>query len=197
MEQLTAAQQAAELNKKNLFATYNHIEAEFVEPDHAIFKLEIRPESKNPYGIVHGGAIYTMADNATGYAAHTDGRSYVTQGSSMHFLRNQSEGVVRADAKVRHRGRTTCLVNVDILGEGGKLLATGEFTYFCIDPDIMAQKAAQHRGGGFDHGMCTALQFQGRRTAAKGPLRALQARCEWAHRRAGGAFAADRLSLRS
>ena len=30
----------------------------------------------------------------------------------MHFLRNQSEGVVRADAKVRHRGRTTCLVNV-------------------------------------------------------------------------------------
>ena len=65
MEQLTAAQQAAELNKKNLFATYNHIEAEFVEPDHAIFKLEIRPESKNPYGIVHGGAIYTMADNAT------------------------------------------------------------------------------------------------------------------------------------
>lgn len=91
MEQLTAAQQAAELNKKNLFATYNHIEAEFVEPDHAIFKLEIRPESKNPYGIVHGGAIYTMADNATGYAAHTDGRSYVTQGSSMHFLRNQSE----------------------------------------------------------------------------------------------------------
>ena len=53
--------------------------------------------------------------------------------------------VVRADAKVRHRGRTTCLVNVDILGEGGKLLATGEFTYFCIDPDIMAQKAAQHR----------------------------------------------------
>ena len=36
--------------------------------------------------------------------------------------------------------------------------------------------------------MCTALQFQGRRTAAKGPLRALQARCERARRRAGGAF---------
>lgn len=66
MEQLTAAQQAAELNKKNLFATYNHIEAEFVEPDHAIFKLEIRPESKNPYGIVHGGAIYTMAGQRHG-----------------------------------------------------------------------------------------------------------------------------------
>ena len=92
-----------ELNKLNFFAAYNHIEPEFVEPDHAVFKLEIRPESKNPYGIV------------------------------------------RADARVRHRGRTTCLVDVDILGEGEKLLATGEFTYFCIDPDIMAQKAAQPR----------------------------------------------------
>ena len=29
MEQLTAAQQAAELYKKNLFENYNHIEAEF------------------------------------------------------------------------------------------------------------------------------------------------------------------------
>ena len=132
-----------ELNKLNFFAAYNHIEPEFVEPDHAVFKLKIRPESKNPYGIVHGGAIYTMADNATGYAAHTDGPSYVTQSSAMHFLRNQTDGVVRADARVRHRGRTTCLVDVDILGEGEKLLATGEFTYFCIDPDIMAQKAAQ------------------------------------------------------
>lgn len=145
MELSEIVNQAEALDEKNAFAVYNHIEAEFVEPDHAIFRLNIRPESKNPYGVVHGGAIYTMADNATGYAAHTDGRSYVTQSSAMHFLRNQTDGIVRADARVRHRGRTTCLVDVDILGEGEKLLATGEFTYFCIDPDIMAQKAAQPR----------------------------------------------------
>ena len=132
-----------ELNKLNFFAAYNHIEPEFVEPDHAVFKLKIRPESKYPYGIAPGAAIYTMADNATGYAAHTDGRFYVTQTSSMHFLRNQTHGVVRADARVRHRGKSTCLVDVDILGEDGRLLATGEFTYFCVDPAVMAQKAAQ------------------------------------------------------
>ena len=132
-----------ERQKKNGFMRHNFIEMESVERDRAVFKLTIRPESKNPYGMIHGGAIYTLADNATGTAAHTDGRSYVTQSSAMHFLRNQTDGIVRADARVRHRGRTTCLVDVDILGEGEKLLATGEFTYFCIDPDIMAQKAAQ------------------------------------------------------
>ena len=87
-----------ELGEKNLFMAHNHIELEYVEADRAVFKLDIRPESKNPYGMVHGGAIYTLADNATGYAAHSDGRFYVTETSSLLFLRNQSEGAVRRNA---------------------------------------------------------------------------------------------------
>ena len=96
--------------RKNLFATYNHIEMVMVEEDHAVFRLNIQPESKN------------------------------TQTSALHFLRNQSEGEIQADARVRHRGHSTCLVAVDILGEDEKLLATGEFTFFCVDPEIMARK---------------------------------------------------------
>lgn len=124
----------------NPFASHNHIELVLTEPDHAVFRLQIRPESKNPYGMVHGGAIYTMADNATGHAAHTDGRNYVTQTSALHFLHNQPEGEIRADARVRHRGRSTCLVDVDILGADGTLLATGEFTFFCVDIKQMEQR---------------------------------------------------------
>ena len=124
----------------NGFMKHNGIELEYAEPDHTVFKLDIRPESRNPYGVVHGGAIYTLADNATGCAAYTDGRYYVTLTSSLHFLRNQSEGTVRASAYVRHRGHTTCLVSVDILGEHDKLIATGEFTFFCVDKELMDLK---------------------------------------------------------
>ena len=127
--------------EKNTFMLHNHIELESVEQDRAVFRLEIRPESRNTYGLIHGGAIYTMADNATGTAAHTDGRYYVTQTSSLHFLRNQASGVVRVTAWVRHRGKSTVLTAVDITGEGGKLLATGEFTFFCVDKALMDQKA--------------------------------------------------------
>ena len=134
-------ERTAERLRRNAFMIHNHIELESVESDRASFKLDIRPDSRNPYGMIHGGAIYTLADNATGAAAHTDGRFYVTQTSVLHFLRNQSEGVVRAEAHVRHRGKSTCLVAVDITGEGGKLIATGEFTFFCVDKAIMDQKA--------------------------------------------------------
>lgn len=134
---------ARERMEKNSFMLHNYMELESVEMDRAVFRLEIRPESQNPYGMVHGGAIYTLADNATGAAAHTDGRYYVTQTSALHFLRNQGGGTVRAAASVRHRGRSTCLVAVDITGQGGKLLATGEFTFFCVDKSVMDQKTAR------------------------------------------------------
>ena len=83
--------------RKNGFMHHNYIELESVEKDRAVFRLDIRPESCNPYGMVHGGAIYTLADNAAGTAAHSDGRYYVTQTSAMHFLHNQSRGIVRAE----------------------------------------------------------------------------------------------------
>ena len=127
----------------NGFMHYNHIEMVSVEQDRAVFRLTIRPESKNPYGMLHGGAIYTLADNATGTAAHTDGRYYVTQTGTLHFLRNQSEGTVYATATVRHRGRSVCLTAVDITSEEGKLLATGEFTFFCVDIKLMDQKVGK------------------------------------------------------
>lgn len=136
-------QKMAEREQNNGFMRNNYIEMESVERDRAVFRLTIRPESKNPYGMVHGGAIYTLADNATGVAAHTDGRYYVTQTSALHFLRNQSEGTVRATAWVRHRGRSTVLTAVDITGQDGRLIATGEFTFFCVDKSVMDAKVEQ------------------------------------------------------
>lgn len=145
MENLEAVMKEKE--RKNTFATYNHIEMVSVDEQHAEFRMRIRPESMNSYGMVHGGAIYAMADNATGFAAHADGRQYVTQTSALHFLRNQPDGVIRAQATVRHRGRATCLVEVDILGEDDMLLATGEFTFFCVDAELMKKRASKEVRG--------------------------------------------------
>ena len=138
MEDFTASMRKKEAG--NRFAVYNHIEMVSVEQNEAVFRLNIRPESKNAYGMVHGGAISTLADNAAGFAVHTDGRHHVTQTCVLHFFHNQAEGILTATAQVRHRGRSTALVVVDITGEDGKLMATGEFSFFCIDKSIMDQK---------------------------------------------------------
>lgn len=120
----------------NAFMEHSFIKVTEVALDRVVTSLTIRPEVRNPYGVAHGSALYTMADNATGIAAHTDGRSYVTQSSNMYFLNNQREGTLRAEARVVHRGRSTCLVEVEITGDSGKLLASGTFIHFCVDQTV-------------------------------------------------------------
>ena len=124
----------------NGFMHYNHIELEKAERDRAVFRIVIRPENRNPFEQLAGGAIYTMADLVGGAAALTDGRCYVTQSSSFHFIRNVASGTVYATGSVIHRGKSTCLVNVDINDESGRLLATGEFNFFSVDREIMDRK---------------------------------------------------------
>ena len=120
---------------KNAFSDHNFNQWGHIELDYAECKVTLRPESKNVYGFAHGGAIYAIADNAAGMAAHTDGRSYVTQSSTMNFIGNQAEGTLRAEARVRNRGRTITLVDVTILGDEDRLLGTAMFTFFCVDRD--------------------------------------------------------------
>lgn len=132
--------QLQELSGANAFTEYNFMTLESLEDDRVVYRLEIRPESRNPYGMVHGGALYTLADDAAGTAAHTDGRHYVTQSGQLHFLNNRPSGVIRATGTVRHRGRSTVLAVVDITAEDGTLLATGEFSFFCVDRRRMEER---------------------------------------------------------
>ncbi len=127
----------------NAFTDHNFIRLESAEADCAVYRLDIRPESRNPFGMVHGGALYTLADDAAGGAAHSDGRHYVTQHGDLHFLDNRAHGTIRAAGRVRHRGRSTVLVDVEITDESGALLATGAFSYFCVDRKRMEERARE------------------------------------------------------
>lgn len=117
----------------NAFAQHNGIRFRLINQDEAEAVLEVGPDSLNPYGLLHGGAYYTMADCAGGCACRSDGRHYVTLHGGMDFIRSAGSGKVIARAKVRHRGNCTSQVAVDIRDEKENLLATGDFTFFCLD----------------------------------------------------------------
>lgn len=118
----------------NAFVKHNNICLKTIERDRAVLELEATPTTLNPYGFVHGGALFSMADTAGGISARTDGRRYVTMSSSFNFLRSGVKGdVIRAEGRVRRRGHTTCFVEVDVSDSKGNLLASGTFTFYCID----------------------------------------------------------------
>ena len=116
------------------FVKHNQIQLVEITPEQAVSFLDTAGEdSVNPYGILHGGVYFTMADVAAAALARTDGRAYVTLDSSVHFLRPAREGAsIRAVARTRHRGKSTFLSVVEVTDQEGRLLATADFTFFCL-----------------------------------------------------------------
>lgn len=129
---LDAREQA--LQAANAFMRHNGISVCEVTPQRSVAILDIVPESLNSYGVLHGGAYFTMADVAGGALARSDGRSHMTVSSSLNFVRPVRSGRVTATACLRHRGRSTCLISVTVTDQTGNLLACGELTFFCVTP---------------------------------------------------------------
>jgi 1,4-dihydroxy-2-naphthoyl-CoA hydrolase len=95
-------------------------------------RVQIEDRHKQPLGLVHGGVYSAMAESlasdATAFAVFPDG--FVAQGMSndTSFLRPVLEGAIHAEARRRHRGRTTWVWEVDFKDDQGRLCAVSRVT---------------------------------------------------------------------
>jgi uncharacterized protein (TIGR00369 family) len=95
-------------------------------------QVTVRPELKQPAGLLHGGVMASMAEAmasmATFVGVHGDGKVAMGLANATSFLRPITEGTVHAVARRRHRGRTTWVWDVDFTDDAGKLCATTRMT---------------------------------------------------------------------
>lgn len=97
--------------------------------------FEGRPGSKhlNPIGSIHGGYAATLLDSALGCSIHTmlePGEKYTTVDLNIKYLRAMKPGmgVVTATSEVVHKGRKIATADAKLIGEDGKIYATGNTT---------------------------------------------------------------------
>jgi 1,4-dihydroxy-2-naphthoyl-CoA hydrolase len=90
-------------------------------------RFEVSDAVRQPYGIVHGGAYAALAESlvsmTTAMAVYEDGMIAVGQSNHTSFLRPISSGWVHAEARCRHRGRTSWVWEVDCTDDEGRLCA--------------------------------------------------------------------------
>ena len=125
-------QKETAIQNSNPFCVYNHVKVVDVKKDYAEVSLDIEENSLNFRGTVHGGAYFTMADVVSGMTCRTDGRVYATQQANVLYVRPVKAGKLTGRGTIIHRGRTSCLVEVRITTEEGKLAFMGTFTWACI-----------------------------------------------------------------
>ncbi len=119
---------------KNPFMEYNGIEICSISLEHSVLKATISDSSKNPYGMVHGGLLYTMMDCSAGITARADNHNYVTQNVNVTYLGNvKDEDVIYAEGTVIKRGKTVTVIHTIARTEAGKLLADGTVNMFRLD----------------------------------------------------------------
>lgn len=120
------------LVKENLFMKTCGLDLEKDENGEYFIKATVTPNIYNPYGMVHGGLLYTIADAITGVAARNTGKIGVTLNSSFSYLSNVSEGVIIGRAETVRVGNTVAVFRAIISTESGKELAEGTFTYYFL-----------------------------------------------------------------
>lgn len=102
----------------------------------AVARLELRDHLRNPWGILHGGAVAVLADAAAVAAVRaTTGRDGVTTGCALHFLAPARQGPVDARAHVVGERPGGHVVRVALADRGaGRVVATATATVVPVLP---------------------------------------------------------------
>jgi uncharacterized protein (TIGR00369 family) len=94
--------------------------------------LPVTDAVRQPFGIVHGGAIVTLAESLTSFGTYEgvkdDGMAALGQEIGASYMRPITDGHVNGKATPRRRGRTAWVWEVEITDDEGRLCALARAT---------------------------------------------------------------------
>jgi uncharacterized protein (TIGR00369 family) len=108
------------------FAATVGIELDSATPDEVCGRLAWSPERCTAAGIMHGGALMTLADTLGGACAYLNlppGAQTATISSTTSFLRAVRKGEVTGTARPLHTGRSVIVVQTDLADGDGRRVA--------------------------------------------------------------------------
>lgn len=111
-----------------------HLGMEWTElgDDYIKIKMPVDHRTKQPYGLLHGGASCALAETVGSLAAHLviDPNKFICVGLEINanHIRSARHGYVIGIAKPLHLGATTHVWDIKIYDEGDKLICISRLT---------------------------------------------------------------------
>ena len=108
------------------------------EPDEVVVEMPVAPGAFNGSGNLHGGAIATLIDVASGWAAARAGtfrpgeNTLVTADLHVRYLGRPKGVVVRAHARVMRAGRQLIVVECRVADDLGNVIAFADFSAMIV-----------------------------------------------------------------
>jgi len=114
--------------KKEPYPRLLGIEVLEIEPGYARVAMQFEPEMENIFGMLHGGAVFSLLDEAFQLACNARGEVAVAQQVSIYFLAAARPGAkLIAEAREVNATRKTALYEVRVFEEAdNRQLATAQ-----------------------------------------------------------------------
>ncbi len=110
-----------------------------LDPERIVATMPVDERTRQPFGILHGGASVGLAETVASVAAllNIDRDKYVAMGLEINanHVRAKSDGVVTAIGTPLHRGRTTQLWEIRIVDEQERLICISRCTIAVVPLD--------------------------------------------------------------
>ncbi|MFT4061052.1 MAG: hotdog fold thioesterase [Edaphocola sp.] len=100
--------------------------------DYLEMQMPVTESTKQPYGLLHGGASAALAETvgsvASSMVIDREKNICVGQELNCNHLRGKRDGIVTATARPLHLGATSHVWDIKITDEAGKLICVGRLT---------------------------------------------------------------------
>lgn len=94
--------------------------------------MPVDHRTKQPYGLLHGGASAALAETIGSYGSHliasANGGIAVGVELNINHVKSKRNGTVKGIAKIIHQGRSIHIWNIDIVDEEHQLIASSRLT---------------------------------------------------------------------
>lgn len=115
-----------EFFKNDRFAAQCGIELIEVSEGYAKARMRIKDHHRNGIDVVHGGAIFTLADLAFAAASNSHGTVAVAINASIWYVKAAMEGTLFAEAKEVSLNPKLATYSIEVTDNAGEIVATFE-----------------------------------------------------------------------
>jgi acyl-CoA thioesterase len=113
-------------NRNDPFSDFFNIQIEQLAEGYAKIFMRVEKNHLNLYEVAHGGAIYSLADQAFALASNSHGVTAVGIQMNIHYHRPSTQGdILEAEARQIHFGKRIAVYQIDVTNrENNKLVAS-------------------------------------------------------------------------